>query len=599
MLLVQYELKPFIMKTKLLSIALIGLFTLTMQAQPFQKNINHNADIYHDLNLDIINDGTTDVIVASNIFNPNMSSSQISLKRLNENGDIIWAKKYSDGSLQNARVFDVTNMYDMVIITGSVDVGTTKRTFIAKIEATTGDLLENKYFDIVSSGFNSTGLNIAYTNTDATGDGFADPGFVVGGFFSNCYNLDSLCSINIGYVLRVDQFLNVIWTAEVDSLGTGGASSDYDFINKITETSDGFFLTGSATGITQQGDERQAALAYLLDYQGNAVWNSSYISGNLRDVSVDAYYEPTTGNIYMLSNYSDIHNFGITVFDVNGAIINNLSWAINSGDLDRYGFTLMESTNSFDNLIVFGYDRKQFWTDTSGVTVEGQSNVFTYEFEKATGNQVSIDYQYLTSHMETPGDDYNFWNGQMPLIYYPDMAITMNANAASSGDYLTAGYFTPQGSTTTYAEITKTGDKRNQCDNIEINLSHTPISVFNISVGSGLVNTVGIPTDILANPYAFTTSNCDNTMGTEDNYNQKTGSIYPNPTNSELNIYLKNNTIQSYTIHSVLGQKVKTGKINEASSKTTINLSDLQNGLYFINILDNLNKNQTFKFIKN
>lgn len=586
------------MKTKLFSLALIGLFCLTIQAQPFQREVQHNSDIYHDLNIEVIDDGSTDFIVASNIFDSTMTSSVVSLKRMDENGMIIWAKEYSDSSLQNARVFDVANMLGFVAITGSIDVGSTKRTFIAKIDAATGSVVNVNYYDIVGSSFNSTGLNIAYTDSDADNDGTTDPGFVVGGFVSNCYNLDNQCSLNMGYVLRVDEFLNVIWTTEVDSLGTSGANNDYDFINNITETNNGFFLTGSATGITQQGFERQGVLALLIDHQGNSLWDKSYIYGNSRDVSVDAYYEASTGNIYMLSNYSSMHNFGITVFDTSGNIINSLSWVINSGYLDRYGFTLKESVLSPDNLVVFGYNREEYWTNGAGDVKYGQSNVFTYEFEKATGNQVSIAYQYLNTHVEAPGDEYNFWNGQMPLIYYPDMATVLNLNSGSQDEYVTVGYQTPEGMPYTFAEITRTSDKRNMCDNMNLTLSHTSISVYEIPVSSGLVTTTEGSMNFNDTAYSYTLTNCDGTMGVEDNA-IKTGGLFPNPTNGELTVFLNNNTIKSLAIYSVLGQKVKEINLNGTASTTTLNVSDLQKGVYFINIEDNLSKNQVLKFIKN
>ncbi|PVW14212.1 T9SS type A sorting domain-containing protein [Marixanthomonas spongiae] len=583
------------MKTILFSIAFIGFFCLSLHAQDFQREVQYNSDIYHDLNLDVINDGSNDFIVASNIFDTNMSNSEISLKRMDENGNIVWAKQYSDASLQNARVFDVANMFDFVAITGSIDVSGTKHTFIAKIEAATGNMLDVNYYDIVSPNFNSTGLNIAFTNTDANNDGNADPGFVVGGFFGNCYSLDYQCSLNIGYILRVDQYLNVLWTTELDT--SVSATSDYDFVNKITETSDGFFLTGSATGLTQQGFERQGALAYLIDYEGNFVWNSSYIFGNSRDVSVDAYYEPTTGNIYMLSNYSSMHNFGITVFDPNGTIINSLSWVINSGDLDRYGFSLKESVTSFNNLVVFGYDRNESWS-AGGTTQTGQSNVIVYEFEKATGNQVSIDYQYLTPHVEAPGDEYNFWNSQMPLIYYPDMATVLDYNNGTQGDYLIAGYRTPVGTPVTLAEITKTGNKRNNCENMELTLPHTAISVYDIPVTSGLVTTTTGPMNFSGTPYNYSLTNCDGTLGTADNFNKQTGGLYPNPATDQLTVYLEQNTIASVTIHSMLGQKVAAQTFSGSTKKASVAISALKTGIYFITVTNNVNQNQTFKFIK-
>lgn len=582
------------MKTRILTPAFFMLFGLMALAQNFQKEVQFNNDIYHDLNVTAIEDGSEDIIVAGNIFDPSMTQSKISLKRMDQNGAVLWSKTYSDNSLQNARVLDVVNLYDQIILTGYVEMSGTKHTFIAKVEAATGNVLAEKFYNVVSSNFNSIGFNIIYTNSDATGNNQPDPGFVVGGYFGSCYSLDFQCALNIGYVLRVDQNLNVIWTAELDT--SVNATADYDFVNKITETDAGFFLTGSASAVVPQG-ERQGVLAYHIDNEGNLLWNSSYVYGNSRDVSVDAYQEPTTGNIFMLSNYSSTHNFGITVFDINGNIINNLSWAINSPDLNRYGFSLKESIADYNNLVVFGYDRDETWTDANNNSVTGQSNVFVYEFEKATGNPVTTNYQFLTPHTETAGDDLNFWNGQMPLIYYPDMVTVLYDNSGAGTDYVTVGYYSPVNGGGTMAEITRTSTKMNNCDNKEINLPYMGISVTPIPTGSGLVTTTDGPLNFAPANYSVNLFDCVATLGME-NIQNTTGGVFPNPVHGELTVYLEDGTLKSVAIYSVLGQKAVSQNLPGNRAEATIDVSPLQPGIYFIEITDSNHRKQTVKFIK-
>ena len=59
------------------------------------------------------------------------------------------------------------------------------------------------------------------------------------------------------------------------------------------------------------------------------IWNRSHVFGNSQDVSVDAYFDTASQQIYMLSNYSVTHLFGVTVLDnVTGAISFPQSWYV-------------------------------------------------------------------------------------------------------------------------------------------------------------------------------------------------------------------------------------------------------------------------------
>ena len=578
------------MKTKLLLSIFTFLTTFYMAAQ-YQTNVSVANEHYHDLNQTIINDGTDDIMVASNLFDSTMTTQVISLKRINQIGNVVWAREYDALPLVNARVFDVVNRFDLVYITGSVDVSGIKRTFIAEIEAATGIVLNTQFYDIVSPNFNSRGLHIAYTESDADGDGAPDPGLVVSGFFSDCYNVDTTCNTNIGFVLRTDPALNFIWAVEVD---TGvPATADYDFVNRTIETADGFFLTGSATGLNGAGLTQQAVLAHKIDFMGNPMWDNSYIFGNSQDVSVDAYYDAGSNEIYALMNYSVSHYFGITVFNNTTGVIDPLkSWYASSGDLDRYGFSLMESLTSPNNLVIAGYDRDENWT-SGGSSLFGQSNVFVYEFDKATGNPVGLNYQYLVPHTEPTGDEFNFWNGQMPLIYYPEMSFEHRNATGTVSDYFHVGYRRNTSASFTAAELYKTDfNKRNMCEDLLLNITPVSISTFTVQVSSAFVPVFTSPLTLNMSGYNYTEDLCDPTLSTGEQ-EVETGVIFPNPVNNQLFTTISN--ASTYAIYDAMGRNVAQGRL---TTERAVNVETLTSGVYFITIADINRQKQTFKFIK-
>jgi len=74
---------------------------------------------------------------------------------------------------------------------------------------------------------------------------------------------------------------------------------------------------------------------------------------------------------------------------------------------------------------------------------------------------------------------------------------------------------------------------------------------------------------------------------------------YPNPTTTEIYINLKTqlNERHDIDIYSVFGQKIKTIKTDK--KKILINISDLTEGVYFIVIISDYDKQWTQKIIKN
>jgi hypothetical protein len=74
-------------------------------------------------------------------------------------------------------------------------------------------------------------------------------------------------------------------------------------------------------------------------------------------------------------------------------------------------------------------------------------------------------------------------------------------------------------------------------------------------------------------------------------------SMYPNPIKDKLNIVLQSNVKKTrYEIYSVLGFKIKQGKLNKVFNK--IDISNLKNGVYLLRIIDNNNSFTIKKIIK-
>lgn len=578
------------MKTILFLIVSL-LMSITASSQLLQKNFGTPQKHFTNLNIAPVDDGSNDIIIASNLFDQATPVSEPTLKRVNQNGIIIWTKTYENTALQNARLFDIVNYLDLIFVTGSIDVAGTKRTFIARIDTITGNVLDVKYYDIVSPNFNSRGLKIIFTDSDANNNGTPDLGLVVTGFFGSCYAVDINCPLNIGFVLRTDLNLNSLWSIELESI-VPGSTLDYDFINGIVETNDGFLLTGSVTGENSMGLPLQGVLAHKIDFEGIFQWDSSYIRGNSSDISVDAYYDNSTNEIFMLTNYSVLHNFGITVLNnTTGAINTAKSWEANevNFELDFYGFSLFESISNPNNLIIMGYRRDYF----NGAGID-QSNPLIFEFDKVNGNFVGNSYQYLLPFSEPIGDEFNFWNGQMPLMYYPDMAMNYVFNNGVA-NYFALGYRNDNTSFVNIELFKVDNLNRNVCDNILLQFNSNSLGpILPITtVSSGSTPSFDFISSLTFQTPTITQESCDPNLSVGSNQLMDV-KLYPNPATNY--VYFSGDGIESVKIVDSAGRVI----IEKKSYDNSIGLfvGNLKNGIYFVSVSGFNNQTQTFKLVK-
>ncbi len=82
-----------------------------------------------------------------------------------------------------------------------------------------------------------------------------------------------------------------------------------------------------------------------------------------------------------------------------------------------------------------------------------------------------------------------------------------------------------------------------------------------------------------------------------DNQNLNSISVYPNPAIDFIQLKT-NSTIAAYEIYSSIGQMMDSRILPAKSSTTTIDISTLANGIYFIKLLDSKGNQSSAKFIK-
>ncbi len=559
------------------------LFFLGATAQ-IQKYYDASGHVYHDVNIEIVESSLgVGVVVAGNHFNPQMNAFVPFIKGIDASGNILWAATGGTVNLTNLRLFDIEVFQDFVILTGSVENanGITKP-FAAKYDLATTSFAQVYYYDVISASFPAESFNIKYTEADIDADGTPDPGFILGGYIiiSNGEKL--------GMVIRTDFDLQPLAATEVGVSGTNQAPG-FNMVNKVTETADGYFLTGSATYVNNNVAQ-QAVLLHKINFDLSMAWDISYtFSNNQNDVSVDAYYDDTNNEIYALINYSDTNMFGVTVLNNNnGSIIGSQSWYATDPNSEKYGFRLHESPNT-NNLIINGYDR--ITNIAASGTQMAETNIVVYEFDKATGQIAGSGYQYIIPNQELGTDPYNFWDTQMPLIYYPEMAQYKNLVTGTYKSYKAGYYEDPVTNVPDMALFNNTSNA-NICDNFSLtyttNLLPNTLAV-NANSAGGLTVTANAFT-IGFIPMTVNVTGC--TPNAIDNQKFEEGLLYPNPVKDLL--YVKLQKAQSFIIRDLSQRRVKTGRIENQS----IPVSGLKKGIYVIEILSGDKRLKRMTFIK-
>lgn len=181
-------------------------------------------------------------------------------------------------------------------------------------------------------------------------------------------------------------------------------------------------------------------------------------------------------------------------------------------------------------------------------------------------------------------------NGSLDLAPNAEVTVSasgfLNDTAADLGLYVPSGSF---GSAANMVDFTQWGSGGNGREGVAVTKGIWAAGTF-VSA---------------APPYAYTGNGSQNgfqfwgtALGIND-FNLNLGiNLYPNPTNSFLNIELNNSeTNLSFQIFDILGKQVL-NRMGNSQDLSKIDVSNLEDGLYLIKIATK-NKSETKRFIKN
>lgn len=92
--------------------------------------------------------------------------------------------------------------------------------------------------------------------------------------------------------------------------------------------------------------------------------------------------------------------------------------------------------------------------------------------------------------------------------------------------------------------------------------------------------------------------NCSGIISNTEEIENEQTLIYPNPFTSFLNIQVESSSIEKIVIHDKLGKNIIEVYPNE-NSESWIELDHVENGLYFLQIINRSGHSRSLKIIKN
>lgn len=420
------------------------------------------------------------------------------------------------------------------------------------------------------------------------------------------------------YLLKLDASGNYIW-AQAFSSGQRVLPKDLHVDNN------GIYVTGMFTGsqmtlgtytlannMTPNGTEYEDFFITKLDLNGNPLWAQKNLSAQMGREIGKAVTTNTLGEVYVAGDMKDggTTTFGtytlsspsgssgedafIVKYDANG----NAMWAnkVGSSNIDYVAGLVIDNTGN--PTLVGSYYGPIFSASTNTITNSGNSTSDVY----ALNITPSGGYNWLKKVTNGTGDD-----------LASDIAIDNNNNVSIIGKF-SSGSMTAGGSTLTSAGGT---------DMFLIKINSIGNDVLGVSVGANFLDdgtsvAVDSNNDIyVTGQYAFNVTfgslpvlsggfSATNYIaklsdavptGINNFINAQTLSfrVFPNPANQSINIQGVNfNEGIQVKIISIDGKILK----DEMTQQSVINISDLNTGMYFIELTDKEGKTGVTKLIK-
>lgn len=407
------------------------------------------------------------------------------------------------------------------------------------------------------------------------------------------------------FAVKADTSGNVVWTK---TFGTD--SNDYGF--KVVESNDGgyFFLGQTKGSIGAKNNGRLEMLAVKTNAMGDVLWSKSIGSVNGNEVGYDAVALGNDG--YVIAGYSGINLIGlndvlIQKLSVTGQLEMSILFGGSSDDDARKilpvdnGLLIAGNTRSYGvvgqgdvfvaKLSVNSGTPTISWMKVLGAAAE--ESLTSFEMAEngkflLTGHSTSFGQSGASFIAEVDTNGIISWvkgfdgNGD-------DFIMDVNNN---NSKIRTIGYSASFGTAPNNIILSETDDNFNLgCNLINTNLKdsfYTPQQmgpfIADFTSDSLNANSNSVTAQIHSNTVTANTVCVVNGIHDIDAFSNI--AVYPNPANNiiaiEFSKYIENETL---IITDITGKKVK--EIFHSGLKNEINVADLENGVYFVNCLNN------------
>ncbi len=415
------------------------------------------------------------------------------------------------------------------------------------------------------------------------------------------------------YLIKTNSFGDTIWTKTY-----GGADNDNGYC--VQQTSDlGYIITGITTSFGAGGQD-----IYLIktDQEGDTLWTKSF-GGVLNDWG-SAVQQTLDGGYIIIGSTESFGSGNFDYYLIKTDSFGNTIWTKTFGgsnwDYGSWieltsdnGFIMTGHSNSYGEgnydvyLIKTNDNGDTLWTKTYGglddeysktvkQTIDGGYVIVGQQGIYQTGNTFDV---YL---IRTDINGNESWAREYGGINYDAGA---SVDESSDGGFIITGETRSFGIGQQDVYLIKT-------DNTGDTLWTKRFGDINESRGFSVQETQDGGYVLCGSTYSSETENTDvyliktdvngNTSPLGIPFYQHTNLefvVYPNPTVSEITIEFKTNTTDIYTIeiYSAFGQQIK--RVITSENKANIDISELDEGIYFVVITDIQNRQWSRKIIKN
>ena len=374
---------------------------ITAQPLPFQKSFGDSLQNEFGISVLQINSGS--IFFCGYKYNA-LLLSEITLTKLDMNGNIIWQQLYSDSaqSYSSGKMILHNNAFYIAgqtnYASGNVDA------LLLKID-TAGNLIWQKKFGSIST--NESFAFIA-----------ADSSF---GFMCNGFATASAGSGNDIYIARLDTAGNLIWSSNYGTLLN-------DVSMAIRRTPDGDFVLS--------GDKQIPATsiynAYVLkiDTAGNTIWDADIVNiynSGCRNIMVNhnGDYILVGESATPTSNYFDVFVSKITQ---SGSV--QWAHAIPATDHGDAGFSIIEAVPDHYLITGYGYNPLDSNTDVVLLHIDSVGN----EISKRYYDFAQLDFGFEISPSVYGGfliAGTNYGNDDQYYLIYDTLSIALPVNEIS------------------------------------------------------------------------------------------------------------------------------------------------------------------------